>query len=81
MKTAANKIHIGVTENGIGIPKAEQQFLFSRFFRASNTAGIQGVGLGLHSVHHYTKMLGGKVKINSQPGAGTSVKINIPISP
>ena len=80
VKTAANKIHIGVTDSGIGIPKAEQQFLFSRFFRASNTSGIQGVGLGLHSVHHYTKMLGGKVKINSQPGVGTSVKIKIPIS-
>jgi signal transduction histidine kinase len=38
-----------VTDGGIGVPRAEQPFVFERFFRSSNAAerAIQGTGLGL----------------------------------
>ena len=43
-------LKIEIQDYGIGIPKAEQQYLFTRFFRAHNVENIQGTGLGLNIV-------------------------------
>ena len=45
-----NELTIAVKDRGIGIPTAEQNKLFNRFFRARNVANIEGTGLGLNIV-------------------------------
>lgn len=45
-----NAVCVEVIDNGIGVPEAERPSLFSRFFRAENTAHIEGTGLGLSLV-------------------------------
>lgn len=68
-----------VRDEGIGIPKEEQEQIFTRFFRAQNATNIQGTGLGLHIVKRYTDLLGGKVDFISEYGKGSSFFIYVPI--
>jgi len=67
-----------VEDDGIGIPKAEQDQLFHSFFRAENAMNFEGTGLGLVIVKQFIEMHGGEVSINSEEGKGTEVCIFIP---
>jgi len=71
----ASKFHLSVKDHGIGISKEDQQHLFERFFRASNTGNIQGTGLGLHLLKHYVDMLDGTIAVDSNPGKGSEFTI------
>jgi signal transduction histidine kinase len=68
-----------IEDKGIGIPKAEQKQLFEKFFRASNTNGVEGTGLGLNIVKRYTELLKGSIDVRSVEGKGTTVKLLFPI--
>ena len=70
-----------VKDHGIGIPKAEQDRVFDPFFRASNTAGKQGHGLGLSIVKTCVEQHGGRVELVSQPGKGTTFTMTLPLAP
>ncbi|ASU34778.1 PAS domain-containing sensor histidine kinase [Mucilaginibacter xinganensis] len=59
---------ISVTDNGIGIPREDQDHLFEVFFRAGNTGEIQGTGLGLNIVKRYAELMNGKVTFESKEG-------------
>ena len=71
-----NSVTITIRDYGIGIPYEDQQRIFSDFFRASNAMEIQGTGLGLNIVKHYTELLGGTISFKSIPGEGTSFELN-----
>ena len=68
-----------VIDQGIGIPLSEQQHLFETFRRASNVEQIQGTGLGLTIVKNCVEIHGGKIKLESQVGAGTIVTVTLPL--
>jgi PAS domain S-box-containing protein len=70
---------IRITDQGIGIPAAEQKHLFSSFFRASNVTNIYGTGLGLTIVQQCVQMHGGNVVIESELNKGTTVTVTLPI--
>ena len=70
---------IAVSDNGIGIPKADLEQIFSSFYRAANATNIQGTGLGLHIVKRFTELMGGSVTIDSELDRGTTVTITIPV--
>jgi signal transduction histidine kinase/DNA-binding NarL/FixJ family response regulator len=74
---ADDTIRIKVTDEGIGIPKEDQQHIFDTFFRATNAMNIQGTGLGLNIVKKYTDMLGGQINFESQPGKGTTFTLTL----
>jgi len=69
---------ISVKDEGIGISDDDQQHLFTTFFRGKNAVNIQGTGMGLHIVKQYADMLGGKLKLKSKLGGGTTITILIP---
>ena len=73
-----NEIEIEVTDFGIGIPEDEIQYLFTSFFRASNTSTIIGSGLGLTIVKQFTVFLNGKIELKSKENFGTTIKLNFP---
>lgn len=54
-----------VKDNGIGIPEADQVYLFEPFFRAHNTGNIPGTGLGLNIVRRYSKLMKGSLQFKS----------------
>ncbi len=70
---------IKVTDQGVGIPAGELPKIFTRYFRASTSSGIPGFGMGLSLVKQFAEMHGGKVGIQSQAGAGTTVTVWLPI--
>ena len=72
-------LHIQVIDEGIGIPKSEQQHLFGRFFRASNSVNIQGTGLGLNIVKQYVELMKGTVSYESEESKGSTFSITIPL--
>lgn len=72
-------LEIMVIDYGIGIPEDEQEYLFTRFFRARNVENIKGTGLGLNIVRRYVEILGGTIDFTSQLGKGTTFHITIPL--
>ncbi len=76
---SASSCVITITDQGIGIPAAEQKYLFSTFFRASNVSNIYGTGLGLTIVQQCVQRHGGFIAIESTLNKGTKVMISIPV--
>ncbi len=71
---------ITVSDNGIGIPDADQKHLFEAFFRAHNTGTIPGTGLGLNIVARYTNLMNGTINFKSEVNQGTLFTITFPMS-
>lgn len=71
---------IEVADTGVGIPRAEQQHLFERFFRCATAQAIaaQGLGLGLTVAAAVVAVHDGDVSISSVEGAGTTVVVRLP---
>lgn len=71
-------IMLEIIDFGIGIPKQDQLKLFNTFFRASNTDGFQGSGLGLHIAKTFTEKNSGTIALESELGKGTKVTLTFP---
>jgi PAS domain S-box-containing protein len=72
---------IEIEDSGIGIPMAEQEFLFDRFFRAStaNSASIPGIGLGLTISKAITEAHRDQLGVKSEEGVGTTFQVELPL--
>ncbi len=66
-----------VKDDGIGIPAAEQERIFERFYRVdkSRSKATGGTGLGLAIVKHIVELHDAKIKLDSAPGVGTAIEI------
>lgn len=73
-------LYLQIVDEGIGIPEADQQHLFGRFFRASNSVNIQGTGLGLNIVKQYVELMKGTVSYESEEGKGSTFSVTIPLN-
>jgi two-component system sensor histidine kinase TctE len=72
---------IAVEDNGPGIPAAEREKVFERFYRVSDR-GVAGSGLGLAIVREIAKIHGADVQLGDGPGGvGTRVLIEFPFAP
>jgi PAS domain S-box-containing protein len=67
-----------IRDRGIGIPEADQEWLFSPFHRGRNVGARPGTGLGLVIVKRCVDLHGGKIKVESKPGEGTTVTVRLP---
>jgi signal transduction histidine kinase len=74
------EIEIVVSDTGMGIPATELPLLFQRFFRAERaTAGaIPGTGLGLAIAKAIVTGHGGRIRVESEEGAGTTFRVILP---
>ncbi len=72
-----------VADTGIGIPEAEQDRLFQRFFRSSiaTEQAIPGTGLGLVISRAIVDAHGGAIAVTSKPGEGTCFRVELPFEP
>ena len=71
---------IVVADTGIGIPAAEEDKVFGRFFRTSTArdSGIQGSGLGLAITRGIVEAHGGTIGFESVEGEGTTFRVTLP---
>jgi PAS domain S-box-containing protein len=77
-----DEARIDVADTGVGIAAADQQFLFTRFFRAHNelTFSVRGVGLGLYITRSLVELHGGRVWAESELGVGSTFSIALPLT-
>jgi signal transduction histidine kinase len=73
---------VEVQDNGVGIPGAEQNRLFERFFRSSRATenAIPGTGLGLAITKAIAERHGGRISVESEEDVGTSVRVELPLA-
>lgn len=73
--------YVKVEDNGIGIPQADQEHIFERFYRVdkSHSREIGGTGLGLAIARNAILMHRGVIKVHSEEGAGTTFTVRVPL--
>lgn len=70
-----------VSDYGIGIPPSDLPHIFERFYRSELSRSkekVNGYGLGLSIAKSIVDKLGGKIKVKSKPGQGTTFSIQLP---
>lgn len=77
LSESSKHIKLTVRDTGIGIPQAEQERVFERFYRVdkSHSKAIGGTGLGLSIVKHAAIYHNAEIKLKSELGKGTSVTV------
>lgn len=82
IKNQESWVVIAVADSGMGIPKKDQERMFTKFFRASNAvaSSAEGTGLGLFVVKYFVERWGGKVKFTSEEGKGTTFAVELPVT-
>lgn len=70
-----------VQDRGIGIPAREQEKIFESFYRVQKTDvhDVKGSGLGLAVVAHVAQAHGGRVRVDSTPGRGSTFTVCLPL--
>ena len=75
-----DKLHIAVSDTGIGMPQEEINNLFKRFYQAdaSTTRKYGGTGLGLYISKLIAEAHNGKIWAESEKGVGTTIHVTLP---
>ena len=75
-----DRVEVRVADEGIGIPAAERERIFRKFYRAESAArdGAAGTGLGLFIAKELVTAMGGRIWVDSTEGEGSSFSFELP---
>ncbi|PWG00509.1 cell wall metabolism sensor histidine kinase WalK [Levilactobacillus bambusae] len=78
-----NNVILSVSDQGLGIPRADVPHIFDRFYRVdkARSRAQGGTGLGLAISREVIQMLGGKIWVDSREGRGSTFYISLPYQP
>ncbi len=76
----ADAAEITVADEGIGIPRSDQQRIFTKFFRTERGAAEEGTGLGLFLVRGLVTAMGGRIWVESEEGTGSRFTFELPLA-
>jgi two-component system, OmpR family, phosphate regulon sensor histidine kinase PhoR len=74
----AGEASIEVSDTGTGIPPEEQNRIFERFYRGSNSLEQEGFGLGLSIARRMVEVMGGEIGVRSEMGKGSTFWVRLP---
>jgi signal transduction histidine kinase len=72
------RVAVVIEDNGIGIPEADRERVFERYYRGSNTSGIVGSGVGLSLVKTIADLHKGVIALHSREGEGSRFTVRLP---
>ncbi|NJP30945.1 sensor histidine kinase [Micromonospora thermarum] len=81
VRAAGPEVVFEVTDQGPGIPAAHLPRLFDRFYKVDPARSGRGSGLGLAIAWENTRLLGGRLTVQSTPGVGTQFRLALPAAP
>ena len=78
-ETDGEAARVAVSDEGVGIPDAEQQLVFEKFYRVDPqmTRGVGGTGLGLYIARELAHLMGGRLEVESGPNAGSTFVLTL----
>jgi signal transduction histidine kinase len=76
----AHLARLSVIDQGIGISLADQRRIFEPFERATTLASGNSLGLGLYLVRQIVQAHSGRIQVDSQPGAGATFTVELPLA-
>lgn len=81
LSTAGARALVEVADRGIGIPRREQQKIFTKFYRTTGALAMAatGSGIGLAIVVHVLRAHGGRISVASVPGQGSTFTVELPL--
>jgi two-component system phosphate regulon sensor histidine kinase PhoR len=81
-RAADGAVEIAVSDTGLGIPAADLPRVTERFYRVdkARSRDLGGTGLGLAIVKHLVQVHDGDLRIESEPGRGTTVFVRVPLA-
>ena len=82
IKENDDTVSISVEDNGVGISKDDQEFIFNRFEQGSgfNSTKVSSSGIGLTLVKHIVELHNGDIKLESELEKGSKFTIVLPVS-
>jgi two-component system phosphate regulon sensor histidine kinase PhoR len=74
------EVFFAIVDEGPGIPRAEQEKIFQRFYQIdrSRSKAVPGTGLGLAIVKHLVQLHGGRIEVESEVGSGSTFRVHLP---
>jgi signal transduction histidine kinase len=74
------RVEFAVADTGIGIKRDDLEKIFDEFhqLKEAHTGTYSGVGLGLSIVKKYLELMGGDIRVESEPGAGSTFTFTLP---
>ncbi|MFA5515690.1 MAG: PAS domain S-box protein [Desulfuromonadales bacterium] len=80
-RSAGAEVVISVRDYGQGIASRDLPHIFRRFYRPRKGRKADSVGLGLHIVRSLVEAHGGSIRVESEPGAGSTFTFTLPVHP
>ena len=76
-------VEVSVADEGVGIPQAQQEQIFRKFYRGNDAgarAGVGGTGLGLFIARGLVTAMGGRIWVSSREGEGATFAFELPLA-
>ena len=82
VESTETTVRFHISDEGLGIPEAEQERIFDKFYRLDPemTRGVGGTGLGLYICSELVRRMDGRIWVNSNHGQGSTFSFELPIA-
>ena len=79
---ADGRVRFSVRDRGLGIPASEHERIFEKFYRLDPnlSRGVGGTGLGLYISREIVRRMGGRIRVESEPGRGSTFSFDLDIA-